>query len=46
MAVKQAPDGECEDRKYARGRLDGQGTVIYPDSSKEVRNYSVSVKLD
>jgi len=42
-AVRQAPDGECEDRAYVGGVLEGQATVIYPDNSKEVRTYSVSL---
>jgi hypothetical protein len=41
MAVKQTPDGECEERTYVNGKLSGQATVIYPDSSKEIRNYQV-----
>ncbi len=40
-AVRQTPDGECEDRAYVDGRLEGRATVIYPDSSKEIRNYQV-----
>ena len=39
MAVKQNPDGECEDRTYVNGKLEGQATVIFPDGSKEMRNY-------
>ena len=36
------PD-ECEERVYSEGRLDGQATVIYPDSAKEIRQYTVSL---
>lgn len=42
MGVKQAPNGECEDRIYVQGVLQGQATVVYPDSAKEIRNYNVS----
>ena len=42
MAVKQNNDGECEERSYLQGNLEGQATVIYPDSAKEIRNYTVS----
>jgi hypothetical protein len=41
MAVKQTPDGECEERSYRNGKLEGEATVIYADSSKELRNYQV-----
>ena len=40
-AVRQTADGDVEERAYAGGRLEGQATVIYPDSSKEIRNYTV-----
>ena len=40
-AVKQTTDGECEERQYNNGNLDGEATVIFPDSSKEIRNYQV-----
>jgi hypothetical protein len=43
MAVKQTPDGECEERSYRNGKLDGEATVIYADSSKELRNYQVKL---
>ena len=39
MAVKQTTDGECEERIYVDGKLEGQATVIFPDSGKEMRNY-------
>ena len=42
MAVKQTTDGECEERQYVNGKLDGEATVIFSDSSKEIRNYKVS----
>jgi len=42
MAVKQTPDGECEERSYRNGKLEGEATVIYADNSKELRNYQVS----
>ncbi len=44
MAVKQTPDGECEERSYRNGKLEGEATVIYADNSKELRNYQVSYK--
>ena len=43
MSVKQTPDGECEERSYTNGKLEGQATVIYADSSKEIRNYQVTL---
>ena len=43
--MKQAQDGECEERNYIDGKLQGEATVIYPDSSKEMRNYAVSFKI-
>ena len=41
MSVKQTPDGECEERSYKNGKLEGQATVIYADNSKELRTYQV-----
>ena len=41
-AVKQTKDGECEERSYTNGVLDGEATVIFPDGSKEIRTYRVS----
>ena len=43
-AVKQTTDGECEERHYNNGKLDGEATVIFPDSSKEIRNYKVCLE--
>ena len=40
-AVKQNTNGEVEERNYADGKLNGKATVIYPDSSKEMRTYKV-----
>lgn len=40
-AVKQTTDGECEERSYTNGVLDGEATVIFPDGSKEIRTYRV-----
>ena len=40
-AVKQTKDGECEERSYTNGVLDGEATVIFPDGSKEIRTYRV-----
>ena len=40
-AVKQTTDGECEERSYVNGVLDGEATVIFPDGSKEIRTYKV-----
>ena len=30
-----------EERNYKDGKLNGQATVLYPDTSKEIRNYKV-----
>ena len=40
-AVKQTTSGECEERSYLNGVLDGEATVIFPDGSKEIRTYAV-----
>ena len=40
-AVKQTTSGECEEREYLNGVLDGEATVIFPDGSKEIRTYAV-----
>ncbi len=40
-AVKQNTNGEVEERNYSDGKLNGKATVIYPDSSKEMRTYKV-----
>ena len=37
--MKQTTDGECEERSYTNGVLDGEATVIFPDGSKEIRTY-------
>ena len=39
--MKQTSDGECEERSYNNGILDGEATVIFPDGSKEIRTYQV-----
>ena len=39
MAVKQTSDGECEERTYVNGKLEGQATIIFPDSSKGILIY-------
>ena len=46
MAVKQTTDGECEERIYVDGKLEGQATVIFPDSGKEMRNYQNNKPLN
>ena len=40
-AVKQSGSGEVEERQYVDGKLNGKATVLYPDSSKEMRTYKV-----
>ena len=44
-AVKQTTSGECEEREYLNGVLDGEATVIFPDGSKEIRTYAVMAQL-
>ena len=39
--MKQTTDGECEERSYFNGVLDGEATVIFPDGAKEIRTYKV-----
>ncbi len=45
MAVKQSQDGECEERNYTGGKLEGEATVIFPDSAKEIRTYHVNCQV-
>ena len=45
-AVKQTTDGDCEEQIYVNGKLEGQATVIFPDSSKEMRNYQNNKPLN
>ena len=40
-AVKQSTNAEVEERNYVDGKLNGKATVLYPDSSKEMRTYKV-----
>ena len=40
-AVKQSSGGEVEERQYVEGKLNGKATVIYTDTSKEMRTYKV-----
>ena len=40
-AVKQSSAGEVEERQYVDGKLNGKATVLYTDSSKEMRTYKV-----
>ena len=40
-AVKQSTSAEVEERNYVDGKLNGKATVLYPDSSKEMRTYKV-----
>ena len=41
-AVKQSSSGEVEERNYVDGKLNGKATVLYQDTSKEMRTYKVS----
>ena len=41
-AVKQSSGGEVEERQYVEGKLNGKATVIYTDTSKEMRTYKVT----
>ena len=43
--MKQTTSGECEEREYLNGVLDGEATVIFPDGSKEIRTYAVRAWL-
>ena len=43
-AVKQSTSAEVEERNYVDGKLNGKATVLYPDSSKEMRTYKVRMK--
>ena len=40
-AVKQSSSGEVEERNYVDGKLNGKATVLYQDTSKEMRTYKV-----
>ena len=42
-AVKQSGSGEVEERQYVDGKLNGKATVLYSDSSKEMRTYKVII---
>ena len=42
-AVKQSGSGEVEERQYVDGKLNGKATVLYSDSSKEMRTYKVRI---
>ena len=44
-AVKQSTAGEVEERQYVDGKLNGKATVLYSDSSKEMRTYKVRIYL-
>ena len=44
-AVKQSGSGEVEERQYVDGKLNGKATVLYSDSSKEMRTYKVRTNL-
>ena len=39
--MKQSTSQEVEERNYVDGKLNGKATVLYPDSSKEMRTYKV-----
>ena len=43
-AVKQSTNAEVEERNYVDGKLNGKATVLYPDSSKEMRTYKVRLE--
>lgn len=38
--------GEVEERNYVDGKLNGKATVLYTDSSKEMRTYKVIISSD
>ena len=41
--MKQSTSQEVEERNYVDGKLNGKATVLYPDTSKEIRTYKVQL---